>query len=231
MVHLGGLRAEQEERVVTGSGDGELADDAPVRVEHRRQRDSTRLGQAVREQPLQPVGGSGAGHPVLGEVRALGEPDPFADGAALLGDDRERVRTAERDVLDRFLAGALEPQRVLEPEPGAPHRVVLGEPVVHRRGVQRPAGGELLVRERDPEAAAVVLAHLGVRVGQVGPVAEAGDVHAPDVELRVAGGHPVGEGESDAAALRQPGHHRARDPVVPDARGSGRRAGCRRVRT
>ena len=79
------------------------------------------------------------------------------------------------------------------------------------------AGGQLLVRERDPEPPAVVLPHLGVGVGERRPVAEPGDVHAPHVELGITGRHPVGQRQPDAAALRQPGHHRARDPVVADA--------------
>ena len=129
---------------------------------------------------------------------------------------RERVGAPERDVLDRFLAGTLEPQRVLEPEAGAPHRVVRGEAVVHRRRVQRPSRRQFLVRERDAEAPAVVLPHLGVGVGEVGPVAEPGHVHPPHVELRIARGHPVGQGEPDAATLGQARHHRARDPAVAD---------------
>ncbi len=125
----------------------------------------------------------------------------------------------------------LEPQRMLEPEAGAPDGVVLGEPVIDGSGVKRPGGGELLVRERDPEPPAVVLAHLGVGVGEVRPVAEAGDVHRPDVHAGVTLGHPGGERQAHATALRQPGHHGARHPAVADARGSARRAGCRRVRT
>ena len=46
VVHLGGLRAEQEELVVAGAGDGELADDAAVGVEHRRQGDAARSSAA-----------------------------------------------------------------------------------------------------------------------------------------------------------------------------------------
>ena len=151
-------------------------------------------------------------HAVLGEVRALAEADPLAHGPRLLADALERVRAVERDVLDRFEAGPLEPQRMLEPEPGAPHRVVLGEAVVDRRRVQRARRRQLLVRERDAEPARVVLADLGVGVGERRPVAVAGDVHRPDVVVRVAVDHPVGERQTDAAALRQAGHHRARHP-------------------
>ena len=37
MVHLGGLRTEQEELVGADARHGELADDPPLRVQHRRQ--------------------------------------------------------------------------------------------------------------------------------------------------------------------------------------------------
>ena len=52
---LGGLRPEQEELVVVDAGDRELADDPPVRVEHRREGDPPDLGQAVGKQPPQPL--------------------------------------------------------------------------------------------------------------------------------------------------------------------------------
>ena len=117
MVHLGRLRAEQEELVVADAGDGELADDPAVRVEHRRERDAPDLRQAVGEQPLQPLGGAVAGDPVLGEVGALGQPDPLADGAALLGDDGEGVRPAERHVLDRLLPGRWNHSGCSSPKP------------------------------------------------------------------------------------------------------------------
>src|SRR6202040_2924114 len=131
---------------------------------------------------------------------ALGEPDAFAHRQTLVSDDRESVGTAERHVLTRLLPGTLEPQGVLEPEARAPYRVMGGEPVVDRRGVQWPAGRELLVGEGDPEPAAVVLPHLGVGVGQVRPAAEAGHIHGPDVFTRIAVDHPAREGEADPAA-------------------------------
>ena len=173
--------------------------------------------QPVGEQPLQPVGAAGAGHAVLGEVGALGEPDAFAHRGAFVGDDREGVGAAERHVLARLLPGPLEPQGMLEPEARAPYRVVGGEPVVDRRGVQWPASRELLVGEGDAEPAAVVLPHLGIGVGEARPVAEAGHVHRPDVFTRIAVDHPAREGEADPAALRETGHHRAGHPAVAHA--------------
>jgi hypothetical protein len=87
VVDLGGLRTEQEELVVADPADGELADDPALRVQHRGQVGAADLRQPVREQALEPVGGTGARHPVLGEVRRLAEPDPLAHGAGLLGHD------------------------------------------------------------------------------------------------------------------------------------------------
>ncbi len=46
VVHLGGLRAEQEELVVADARHRELADDATLRVEHRGQVGATDLRQA-----------------------------------------------------------------------------------------------------------------------------------------------------------------------------------------
>ena len=228
VVDLGRLRTEQEEVVVTDPRDRELADDAALRVEHRRQVRAADLREPVGEQPLQPVGGALARHAVLGEVGALAEPDPLAHGPRLLAHALERVRAVERDVLDRLETGALEPQRVLEPEPGTPHRVVLGEAGVDRRRVQRASRRQLLVGERDAEPPRVVLADLGIGVRERRPVAVAGDVHRPDVVVRVAVDHPVGERQADTAALREPGHHRARDPHAAHAADRARRAGCRR---
>ena len=100
------------------------------------------------------------------------------------------------------------------PKSAPEHRVVLDESVVDRDGLDEPAFGQLLVGERDPEATPVVLLGLDAGVRERRVVAEAGDVHTPDVETGVALGHPVGEREADAAALRQSGHHAARRPVV-----------------
>ena len=108
---------------------------------------------------------------------------------------------------------------MLETERRAPDRVGGRQPVVDRRGPERPRGGQLLVREGDLEAALVVLLDLRVRVRQLGVVAEPGDVHAEDVHpqiARVAGRHPGRQREPHAAALRQAGHDPAREPVVPE---------------
>ncbi len=109
---------------------------------------------------------------------------------------------------------------MLEARGRAPHGVRGGQPVADGRRQQRARAGQLLVGERDPEAAAVVLLDLGVRVRERGVVAVAGDVHRPDIHAAVAvvaGGHPGREGQAHAAALRQPGHHAAGHPVAAQA--------------
>ncbi len=123
VVGLGGMRTEQEEFVITGTGDRELAEDSALWVEHRRQHDSTDRRHPIREQAREPGGGAGSGHVILSEVRRLDEPDTIADGGAFRGNLVPGVGTAERDVLDRFLSCCLKPQRVLEAVGGAPHRV------------------------------------------------------------------------------------------------------------
>jgi hypothetical protein len=128
-----------------------------------------------------------------------------------------RVGAAEGDGLDRLGASGREPERVLL-APAHAHDGVLGlELVVDRRGLQRPRCRQLLVREGDAEAPAVVLAHLGVGVARRGPGAVAGDVHGPDVEAGIALGHPVGERQAHAAALAEAGHDGAGAPVVGQA--------------
>ena len=117
------------------------------------------------------------------------------------------------------------------PNDRAPHGVVPVEAIVHRGHVERPRRGQLLVGERDPEAAAVVLPHLRVGVGEGGVVAVAGDVHAPDVQAGVALGHPRRRARG---RRRRPGRARPsprRPPSSCGCRGPGRPAGCRRART
>ena len=136
-----GQRPEQVELVgLGGAGDRELADDPSRVVEHRGQRDPAGCRHPRGQQRRQPRLGARPGDPVLGVVRDLGHPDPLADGGDLLGHALPGVRAAERDVLLRLEALPLEPQRVLEAEGRAPHRVGVGQPVVDRRREQRPGG-------------------------------------------------------------------------------------------
>ena len=138
VVDLRRQRPEQVELLRVGRpGDRELADDPARVVEHRGQRDPAGRRHPRRQQRGQPVRRALAGHPVLRVVRDLGHPDPLANRGHLAGDAVPGVRAVERDLLDRLLAGLLEPQRVLQPERRAPDRVRRGEPVVDRRRQQR----------------------------------------------------------------------------------------------
>ena len=111
-VAVGGAeRAEEQELVVAEAGHRELAHDPSVLVEHRRQIDASDRRQRVGEQTLQPVGGAGPGDGELREVRDLGQADPLTNGERLLADEVERVGPPERDLFDRLLAPALEPER------------------------------------------------------------------------------------------------------------------------
>ena len=106
---------------------------------------------------------------------------------------------------------------MLKPVGPAEHGAFPVERIVDRRGPERASRRQLLAGEADAESPRVVLAHLGVRIGHGGPVAVAGDVHAPDVGAGIALDHPVRQRQADAAALGQAGHHAAGDPVVPKA--------------
>ena len=94
------------------------------------------------------------------------------------------VGAAEGDVLDRLGAVGREPERVLEPVALAEHGILA--PSAGRRSASCAAAAprQFLVGEADAEAPRIVLAHLGVGVGQRRPVAVARDVHRPHVEAR-----------------------------------------------
>ena len=231
MILLGDARAEDEVAAASGVGDGEVADQLALVVQHRRQREAAVARQPVREHALEPRAGAGPRDLVLGEARRLEQSDAVADRAALLADGAVRIRAAVGDVLARLGAGRREPQRMLEAEGRAEHRALRLQPVVDGRHPQRPRRGQLLVREADAEAPRIVLAHLRVRVRHRRPVAEARDVHRPDVEAGIAVDHPVRQREADAAALAESGHHAARRPSSCASRGSARRPDCRRART
>src|SRR5205823_8485397 len=112
--------------------------------------------------------------PIFRVVRDLGHPDPLANGSNLLADARPRIRAMEGDLLDRFEPLLLKPQRVLQPEGRAPDGIRGCEPIVDRCGEERPAGPQLLVRERDLEPALVVLLDLRVRITERRVIAEPG---------------------------------------------------------
>ena len=218
MVSLGRKRAEEVVLVCVGRpGDRELAGDPARVVEHRRQRDPARLRHPGGEQGGQPRLGAGPAHPILGVVRDLRHPDSLADRRDLLRDALPGVRAAEGHVLLRGEAGLLEPEGVLQAERGAPDGVRGRQSVVDRGGQEWPGSRQLLVRECDLKPPPVILLDLRIRVAECRVVAEPGDVHRPDIHPGiglVTGRHPGRQGEADAAALGQPGHDAARNPVA-----------------
>src|ERR1700677_2595658 len=142
-----------------------------------------------------------------------------------------RVRASKRRVLARLDAPGCEPERILKTAIFAEYRIFRDQSVVDRSRAQWARGGQLFVWKADAEAARVILAHLGVGVGQRRPIAESGDVHAPDVVAWIALDHPVGERETDAASLAETGHHAAGDPkVLQSLHGSDQRVAVRRER-
>src|SRR5476651_2135470 len=128
-----------------------------------------------------------------------------------------RVRAAEGDVLDRLRLLRREPQRMLKTAAFAEHRVFGDQLVVDRRRAQRPARWQFFVGKADTETARIILAHFGVGVRKRRPVAETRYVHAPDIMAGIALDHPIGERQTDAAALAEAGHHAASDPEVSEA--------------
>ena len=181
-------------------------------LEHRRERHAARRRDLAGEQAIEPGPRTGAADRVRREARGLDEADLRTHGGDLRGDGVEVRRAVPAELVAHALGRV--PQRHLEPGGRAELRAARLEAVVERRGLERPAGRQLLVREADREAPRVVLLHLGVGVGLAGPVAEARDIHRPDIHAGVAVDHPVGEREADAAALAEAGHHAAGAPVT-----------------
>ena len=233
MVDLGGLRSEQEELVVVDAGDGELADDAPLRVEHRRSgRCGPIFGSRLVNRPCSHVADARAA-----DTRYLAKLEHSVSPT--------RSRTARHS--SATTSNALERRNVTSSTGSSPGRwnhsgCSRPKPAPHTAlcSVRRSyigvvcsgrAGRQLLVGERDAEAAAVVLAHLGVGVGERGPVAVAGDVHRPRCR---AAGRPSSSSWRGPGRRRRPGRARPSPRTPPSScgcRGSGRPAGCRRGRT
>ena len=107
---------------------------------------------------------------------------------------------------------------MLQPVAGPEHRALRLPDAVGRRRHQGARGGQFLVRIGDGEAALVVLPHLGPGIRPGAPVPEAGHVHREDVARGLALDHPFRQREPYPAPLAEARHHRARRPVVAQAR-------------
>ena len=96
-----------------------------------------------------------------------------------------------------------EPKRLFQPPGHAELRALRLQQIVDRCGFQRSRGRQFFVREPDREAAAVVFLHLGVGIGQRRPVAVARHIHRENIKARIAVDHPVGQRQTDTAALTE----------------------------
>ena len=235
VVSLRGVGRGQLEAIVGQPRDGEIADDAAPRAQHRVQRQPADRRNAPRHDAVQPGPGARAADLVLAEIVHLVDADRAAHRAHFLADRGEGVGAAEtRDLVGR-LPGGREIVDVLHAVHRAEYRVLRLPDAVGRRAVERPRGGQFLVRIGDAEAALVVFAHLQPGPGRRAVVAETGDIHRHHVARRFAFDQPFGQSQADAAALAETGHHRAGRPVVaqsryrPDQRVAVRREGERAV--
>ena len=216
MILLRLARSPHDKAIIGRFGDGKIADQFAVRVQHRRQDQPARLRHLVGHQPRQERLGARSGKLILREIRDLRDADAVAHQTALVADMLEVVRAVERhDVLGLRPLGC-EPQRHLKPPRIAHHGALSAHDIVERRRLLRPRGRQFFVRKADGEAARIILAHFFVRVRPCRPFAVARHVHAPDIEAGIAVDHPLREGEADTAALAESRHDSAGDPEIPE---------------
>ena len=209
--------APHHEFAIGELGDGEVADQLALGVEHRGEDQTTRLGHGVGHHVQQPGLGARTLDAVLGEVGDLGHAHGFAHGTTLLADGAEIVAAVKGHGVFGLFARGCVPQRGFHAPAVAHDRALCAHHVVQRRGLLRAGCGQFFVGEADAKAPRIVLAHLGVGVVAGGPVAVARHVHAPNIKAGVAIDHPVGERQTDAATLTETGHHTAGAPEVAQA--------------
>ena len=211
------VRTRQPESIVSKPGDGEVAHQSTGRAQHRREADLSDVRDARGDEVIEPRFCARSGHLVARVLGDLIGTCGSTHGPDLVGDDRLRVGSSQR-VGFVEVGRRREVQRHLQAPVHGELRAFRTEDVVARRGLERPPGWELFVRVGHHEAACVELRGRGTQVAVVGGVgAEACDVHAEDVVAGIAVHDPIGQRESDARALREPGHAAARGPVAGDA--------------
>ena len=207
-------RTPHVEAVIRRLGDGEVADQLAGGVQHRRQDEAARLRHLVGHHARQEGFSTRAREAVLGEIGDLGDAHAVARGQHLRLHMLEVVGAAEgHDILGLDTLGR-EPQRGFEAPAIAHHGTLRDHRVIECGGLLRACRGQFLVGEADREAAGIVLAHLLVGVGAGRPFSEAGAVHGPDVEARVAVHHPLRQCEAHAATLAEARHDAAGEPEV-----------------
>ena len=128
-----------------------------------------------------------------------------------------RGRAPQRRFINEFRFAGREELRTLHAPHDAEARSSRLLRVVARRHLQRPAGGQLLVRIGDHKTPRIELRGGLAQIAVVArKCAVARDVHAEDVRARITIHHPVGEHQADRPALRKPGHAPAGGPVIAE---------------
>src|SRR5579862_4279044 len=206
--------ADEEYPLFSQTAHGEVADQLAAFVQHWRERDPADARHAIRHDPRKPLLGARSRDLELPVVRDLEESDVALHGLTLAADVTMSVRTVERHLLAGLGRRGREPQRMFEATVIAEDSVCGFETLVYRRSAQRASRRQLFVRETDAKPPRVVLAYLGVGVGECRPVTVASDIHSPDVRARIALDHPLREREPDATSLAEARHHAAGDPEV-----------------
>src|SRR6202011_3439027 len=91
VILLRDARAEHEVAFSSRARDREIADQAPLVVEHRRERQSAFARHAVGEDVIEPIGGAWPAYFVSGEGRDLEQADGIAHRVTFGGDRTVRV--------------------------------------------------------------------------------------------------------------------------------------------
>ena len=218
VIHFSNAGAEDHETVIRQLGDGEIANDLALAIEHRSQHHAARARHFVRHQLRQPGFGTLSCYLVFGEAGDLDHTDTGAHGLAFLSHRIESIGATECHILHRLHTVGRKPEGVLQPIGGTEHGILRRKPVIDCRLSQRTTRWQFLIREGDRETAGIVFLHLliGVALGRVR--AEARAVHGKDIHVRLTLDHPLGERETDAAALAEPCHHTASQIHIPQPR-------------
>ena len=136
VIVLGRARAEHQEPLIAEHArqrpDREVANQATLMVEHRRQRQPTGWGNPVGEQTIEEPARPRPGELVFRVAGDLHQAHPGPHRRDLLGHHRERVRPSKGGCFERLLARALEPERLLEPIGSAEHGVAVLKASIER---------------------------------------------------------------------------------------------------
>ena len=154
-------------------------------------------------------------HLIFAEIVHLVDAHAVAHAQDLALCGLPRVGAAERG---SFIAGFITFREVidhLKPELRAPNRAHGVKRVIHRRGAQRPRGGQFFVGIADRKAFLIVFNDFGQGIARIDPVLpKAGHVHRRGVAFGFAFDHPLRQHKAHAAPLAKTRHHTAGRPIV-----------------